>query len=172
MSVLGLAIAFGVFYFMSWPATLSPVGAGGNGLGFDDVEIGEMLHTGLMIFEVKGPREVKIVTVKLNAPTLGIKLEGSRLGLGASGTSVGGLRGDQPSIDALPPAPGSVLPKNARGSIVITFTATQSGSFDGLVVTYQTGWLTRTVRLGPKVTVTVPGSPTEPGSSPSPSPTA
>lgn len=168
MSILGLALAFGAFYVFSWPTTLSASAA--SSLHFGDVETDELLHSGLMNFTVSGRREIEIVTVKLNAPTSGIELVATRVGLGEAGTSIGSERGGQPSIDALPRAPGYVLYPKERGSFVVTFRATQSASFDGLIVTYQTGWLTRTVKVGPKVTVTVPISPTVPTASPSPSP--
>lgn len=170
MSILGLALAFGAFYVFSWPTTLS--GSAGNSLHFGDVETDELLHAGLMNFAVSGRREIEIVTVKLNAPTAGIELVATRIGLGEAGTSIGSERGEQASIDALPRAPGYVLYPKDRGSFVVTFRAERSASFDGLIVTYQTGWLTRSVRVGPKVTVTVPISSTVPTVSPSPSPTA
>lgn len=169
MSILGLALAFGAFYVFSWPTTLS--GNPGNALHLGEVETGELLHAGMINFTVSGRREIEIVTVKLNAPTAGIELVATRVGLGQTGTSIGSERGEQPSIDALPRAPGSVLSPKDRGSFVVTFRATQSASFDGLIVTYRTGWLTRSVKLGPKVTVTVPISPSDPTASPSPSPT-
>jgi hypothetical protein len=163
MSIIGLALAFGVFYAFSWPSTLS--GTLGNQVGFNEKEPGGLLHTGLFNFEVVGKREIKIVTVKLMDPSPGIVLVATRMGTGGE---AGALRGDVPEIDKLPRAPGFVLQSNDRGAFVVTFKVLDPGrfTFNGIVVTYQTGWLTRTVKLGPKVTVRVP----EPSSTPSPSP--
>ena len=165
--LVGLALAFGAFYAFSWPTTLS--GSAGDSLSFGDVALDEPLHVGLMNFAVTGRREIKIVTVKLNAPTSGIELVSTRVGLGAAGTSIGSERGEQPSIDALPRAPGYTLHPRDGGSFVVTFKATETGSFDGIIVTYRTGWLTRSVTLGPKVSVTVPVPSSPPSPSPSPS---
>ena len=166
--LVGLALAFGAFYYFSWPTTLS--GSPGNAVGFDDVKPGEKLHVGLMDFTVEGRHEITIVTVKLNSPSAGIELDAARVSLGDAGGSIGSERGDQPTVEALPRAPGAVLQSNERGTFVVSFFATASGSFNGITITYTTGWLTRSVTLGPKVTVTVPAPATTPTPSPSPSP--
>jgi hypothetical protein len=165
MSIIGLALAFGAFYVFSWPTTVS--GTFGNALGFADAKPDELLHTGLLNFKVAGRREITIVTVKLNSASPGLSLVSTHVALG--GSSVGALSGPRPEIDSLPRAPGFVLYPRDSGAFVITFRATSPGTFTftGITVVYQTGWLTRSVKLGPKVTVTVP----EPSTTPSPSPT-
>jgi hypothetical protein len=163
ISIIGLALAFGTFYVFSWPSSLS--GKLGDEVGFNATKPEELLHTGLFLFTVRGPRDIKITTVKLNDSSPGLVLVASRLG---GGGAAGALTGERPEIDRLPSAPGAILHPNDAGAFVITFRALNPGryGFNGITVTYQTGWLTRTVKLGPRVTVRVP----ETASTPSPSP--
>jgi hypothetical protein len=162
VSIIGLAIAFGAFYAFSWPSTLS--GELGDEVGFNNAKPGEQLHMGLALFTVRGPRDVKILSVKLRDPSPGLVLVATRIGHGGE---AGALNGERPEIDALPLAPGALLHPGREGAIVVTFHAVGPGdySFNGITVTYETGWLTRTVKLGPKVTVKVP----VPSTSPTPS---
>jgi len=168
MSIIGLALAFGVFYAFSWPSTVTAT-TGGNEVGFPTAAAGELLHTGAMTFKVGGNRDVQLVTVKLESPTPGLELVATHVGL-RENLAVHSTTetGPQAYIDALPKAPGYVLRPGDEGAFVVTFRALDPGTFafDGIVVTYQSGWLTRTVKLGPRVTVKVPGSSTT--SSPAP----
>jgi hypothetical protein len=166
MSIIGLALAFGAFYVFSWPTTVS--GSFGDELGFREATAGELLHSGLFDFKVAGHRDIEILTVKLNSPSPGLSLVSARVGLGGAG-SIGSASGPQPAIDALPRAPGFVLHPRDDGAFVVSFQAVAPGTFtfSGITVVYQTGWLTRSVKLGPRVTVTVP----EPSTTPSPNPT-
>jgi hypothetical protein len=165
MSIIGLALAFAAFYVFSWPTTVS--GTFGNALSFNKATAGELLHSGLFNFKVAGRRGIKIITVEMNSPSPGLSLVSVRVGLGGSG-SIGSASGPRPDIESLPHAPGFVLNPRDDGTFVVTFRALAQGrfTFNGILVTYQTGWLTRTVKLGPKVTVRVP----EPATTPSPSP--
>ena len=165
--LIGLGLAFSAFYYFSWPTTLS--GSAGHLVRFGDVKPDEKLHVGLIDFTVAGRHDITIVTVKLNSPSVGIELDAARVDSGPAGNSIGSERGDQPTVEALPRAPGSVLHPDDRGSFVVTFFATGSGSFNGITITYTTGWLTRSVTLGPKVTVTVPAPATTLSPSPTPS---
>jgi hypothetical protein len=154
MSVIGLALAFGVFYTLSWPSTLE--GSLGNSVTLDPVKPDELLHVGLGIFKTVGRRDVNVVTVRLNGQSPGIEIVATRVALAErGGLTLGVLRGPQPTVDALPRAPGYVLHSNDAGGFVVTFRVASPGTytFRGFLVTYQTGWLTRTVLLGPTVTI-------------------
>jgi hypothetical protein len=171
MSLIGLMLAFGVFYAFSWPSSLE--GARGSEAGIDDVKVGELLHVGLADFRVAGRRPIKIVTVKLVRPSAAISLVETRIYLAGNGRpSVGVQRGEDRSVAALPRAPGYVLNDTDSGSFVATFTIDSPGdfSFDGFEVTYQTGWLTRSVTLGTRVTIRAPAPLVVPAPSPSASP--
>jgi len=167
MSIVGLGLAFGIFYALSWPSTVE--GSRGNDVVLSDVTQGELLHVGLGNFRVVGERDATVVTVKLDDPSAGIEIVATRVALAGNGRpSVGVVRGPQPTIDVLPRAPGYVLHPKDEGGFVVTFRVLSPGhfTFKGFAVTYQTGWLTRTAHLGPDVIVDVPDSGT-----PTPRPT-
>jgi len=162
ISIVGLALAFGAFYAFSWPSTLA--GKRGDHTGFAASKPKVLVHTGQFLFKVTGRRDVKISTVKLMTPSPGLELVAIRIG----GSEAGALTGEHPEFEALPRAAGAVLRAGAEGAFLVSFRALDPGrfSFEGIEVTYQTGWLTRTVKLGPRVTVRVPGPSTTPSATP------
>lgn len=167
MSIVGLGLAFGIFYALSWPSTVE--GSRGNDVVLSDVTQGELLHVGLGNFRVAGERDATVVTVKLNDPSAGIEIVGTRVALAGNGRQpIGVVRGPQPTVDVLPRAPGYVLHPKDEGGFVVTFRVLSPGhfTFKGFAITYQTGWLTRKVHLGPNVIVDSPDTGT-----PSPTPT-
>jgi hypothetical protein len=167
MSIVGLGLAFGIFYALSWPSTVQ--GSRGNNVVLHDVAPGELLHVGLGNFRVAGNRDATVVTVKLNDPSAGIEIVATRVALAGNGRpSIGVLRGPQPTVEILPRAPDYVLHPKDEGGFVVTFRVLSGGSFTfkGFSITYQTGWLTRTAHLGPDVIVEAPGTGT-----PTPTPT-
>ena len=168
MSIIGLGLAFGAFYYFSWPTTLSGR-SGGDEISFPDAPPEQQLHTGQFLFEVSGRHRITIVTVRLNDPSSGFALVAARVGLGDSGASIGTASGPTPEIEALPRAPGFVLNPRDTGAFVITIRAFGPGDFvfHGITVTYQTGWLTRSITFGPTVKVKVPAD-----ISPVPTPTS
>jgi hypothetical protein len=154
VAVVGLGLAFGVFYALSWPATMSGPDPSGTEVGFNHVAEGEMLHAGLGPFRVGGSRNVKIITVLLNDSSPGIELVAIRVALVGSGrTMLGTARGHKPDLETLPAAAGYVLHPGDEGSINVSFRVPSPGrySFRGITVRYQTGWITRSVVIGPTV---------------------
>jgi hypothetical protein len=168
ISIIGLALAFGTFFVFSWPSTLSGTSTGDT-IGFPDSPPDQELHVGQMLFTVSGSHEIKIVSVRLNAATPGLSLVAARIGLGGKGASVGTEVGPQPDIDKLAQAAGFTLHPKETGGFVITFRPVVAGAFvfRGITVTYQTGWLTRSVTFGPTVKVKVRA-----GIAPVPTPTS
>ena len=164
VAIAGLIFAFTFFYAFGWPSTLAS--NAGAPTTFDKVNTGEILHAGLGPFYVHGQRHVSIVTVRLKEPSPGIELVGTHVAL--SPTLPGGaLRGVQNAIEALPRAPGYVLRPGDAGAFWVTFRVLSPGSFSfrGITITYQSGWLTRSVVLGANVRADTIETPT-----PSPSP--
>ena len=163
VTIAGLALAFGAFYWLGWPSSLK--GSGGNKIGFNDVEAGEVLYVGLN-FDVIGRREIHVTTVKLDGATGNVNLVDVRLSAAGSPdfVAVGALREPQPDVDALPRAAGTTLRPGQSGFFIVVFRAETLGkfSFRGLNVKYRSGWLTRSAVLMPRVDadVTVPPSPT------------
>jgi hypothetical protein len=157
MSLVGLLLAFGVFYVFSWPSTIESAPA--SGVTISQVKVGELLHVGMADFTISGDRPITVLTVRLNGASPEIELLAARLFIEESGkSSVGVLRGEGTSVDSLPRAPGYVLHSTDRGSFVVTFRVSSPGRFelDGFTVRYQTGWLTRSVRVGPRIVVEAP----------------
>ena len=153
-SIIGLGLAFGVFYALSWPATIQ--GTVGRRVTIEQASVNGLIYVGLGRFRVIGPRDATVVTVKLQDPSVAIVLEATRVALVSSNAPLVGVeRGPQPAVDALPKAPGYVLHPQDIGVFVVSFRAVSAGTFTfhGFILTYQTGWLTRTVHLGPTVTV-------------------
>jgi hypothetical protein len=111
MSIIGLALAFGAFYFFSWPTTLV-ARSGSVALSFPDSPPEQLLHTGQFLFKISGRHRITIVTVRLNGPSTGLTLVAARVGLGTSGSSIGSAAGPSPEVEALPRAPGYTLSPN------------------------------------------------------------
>jgi uncharacterized protein (DUF58 family) len=161
VTIVGLALAFGAFYWLGWPSSLK--GSTGNKIGFNDVAAGELLYAGLN-FDVIGRREIYVTTVKLEGATSEVNLVDVRLSVAGSSdfAPVGALREPQPDVDALPRAAGATLRPGQSGFFVVVFRADALGrfSFRGLNVKYRSGWLTRSAMLMPRVEADVTVSPT------------
>lgn len=160
VTIVGLALAFGAFYWLGWPSSLK--GSGGNTVGFNDVEVGELLYAGLD-FEVIGRREIHVTTVKLEGATGDVNLVDVRLSMaGSDFVRVGARREPQPDVDALSRAAGASLRPGQSGLFVVVFRAGTLGklSFRGLNVRYRSGWLTRSALLMPRVEADVTASAT------------
>jgi len=159
VALAGLLFAFTFFYVFAWPSTMSSRSKLSDTIGFDKVVPGELLYAGLGPFSIVGRRDMTVVTVKLNDPSVGIELLETRVDLFAGGVGLGVARGTDPlsaGIERLPRAPNYVLRSADEGGFYVAFKVLSRGTFRfrGIEVTYQTGWLTRSVVLGPTVTVT------------------
>ena len=160
VTILGLALAFGAFYWLGWPSSLK--GTSGNKIGLNEVAAGTRLYVGLD-FDVIGRRPIEISTVRLDGPTVNVSLVDVRLSVAGSARFVpaGALREPQPDVDALPRAAGATLRPGQSGFFVVVFRAEALGksSFSGLSVKYRSGWLTREALLMPRVEADVTVSP-------------
>jgi hypothetical protein len=158
--IVGLALAFGVFYFTGWPSTLEVLGGGGDEVALGDAAPGELLNFGVGPVRVVGKREVNIHAVRLLDPSPGLELVSVRLsGIGPTeNPSFGVTRGPQPDIERLPTASGSIMKGGTGGFLIVTVRATSPGShrLRGLLVRYGTGWLTRSAGLGATASVRIP----------------
>jgi hypothetical protein len=150
---VGLALAFGVFYFTGWPSTLDGPSLGGNEVGFRDAAPGELLHFGVGPVDVVGKREAKINAVRLIDPSPGLELFSVRRSSHLLGTS----RGEQPDIQGLPTASGSALKGGTSIFLIVTIRALTPGSYRlrGVLVRYGSGWLTRSAGFGPTASATI-----------------
>lgn len=153
--VIGLAIAAGVFAGFGLPGTLKAAQSEQNRYVIT-TQIGEVIHVGLGPFHPSGPREIKILSVTLENPSPAIQLDSIRITLFNDPNVVvlGSDSGtERPDIDALPLAIGKVLEPGQDGGLWITFRVNATGdhSFKGVKITYKSGWLTKTVIVGPNV---------------------
>ena len=150
VAIAGLIFAFTFFYAFGWPSTLGA--DAGAPTSFDRVRTGEILNAGLGPFHVQGQRHVSIVTVKLKDPSPGIELVATHVALAPTQPG-GAVRGAQKAMEDLPRAPGYLLRPGDSGLFWVTVRVVSPGSFSfrGIIITYQSGWLTRTVVLGANV---------------------
>ncbi len=151
--VIGLAIAAGVFAGFGLPGTLKPAQSDSRYAVI--AAVGEVIHVGLGPFHPSGPREIKILSATLQDPSPAIQASSIRITLFNDPNTVllGSATGVREDVDALPLALGRVLQPGQDGGFWITFTVNATGdhTFKGLRVTYKSGWLTKTVIVGPNV---------------------
>jgi hypothetical protein len=156
-AAIGLAIAGGVFAGFGWPGSLDP--AHSNSRYGVTAAVDEELHVGLGPFHPGGPREIKITAVSLVDPSPAIQLASIRITRFDDAVKVplGSDKGPREDIEGLPEAVGIVLEPGEDGGFWVSFrvTATGTHSFKGIRVTYRSGWLTRTVVVGPSTQVRV-----------------
>jgi hypothetical protein len=174
-AAIGLAIAGGVFAGFGLPGTLKTAHSDSR-YGMT-AAIDEVIHVGLGPFHPSGPREIKIIAVSLENPSPAIQLDSIRITRfdDAAPVILGSDKGPREDIAALPEAPGVVLEPGEDGGFWVSFhvTATGSHNFSGVRVTYRSGWLTRTVVVGPRTQVRVGetrGPRTDRGTRPGPTP--
>lgn len=156
-AAIGLAIAGGVFAGLGLPGSLTA--ARSDSRYSLNVVIDQIVHVGLGPFEPGGPRQIKIVEITLENASPAIQIDAIRVSRFRDPANVplGSDTGPRPDIDALPLALGTVLEPGQNGGLWLTFHVTSTGqhALDGLRVTYRSGWLTRSVIIGPTVKVRV-----------------
>ncbi|MGH2726362.1 MAG: hypothetical protein ACRDKS_05235 [Actinomycetota bacterium] len=153
-AAIGLAIAAGVFAGFGLPGTLKA--AQSESKYAVNASVGDVIHVGLGPFHPSGPREIKILSVSLQDPSPAIQLDSIRITLFNDPNTVllgSDVGEERPDIDALPLALGRVLQPGEDGGFWITFRVNATGdhTFKGVRVTYKSGWLTKTVIVGPNV---------------------
>ena len=156
-AAIGLAIAAGVFAGFGLPGTLKTAHSDSR-YGMT-AATDEEIHVGLGPFHPSGPREIRIIAVSLEDPSPAIQLDSIRMTLFNDPAPVvlGSDKGPREDITALPEALGVVLESGEDGGFWVSFHVTATGvhNFSGVRVTYRSGWLTRTVVVGPPTQVRV-----------------
>ena len=155
-TVIGVLIAGGIFAGLGLPGSLGVGEASGRYTVV--AEIDEKIYVGLGPIDPSG-RKIEILSVELLAPSPAVQLDGIRITRFNDPDAIllGSEKGERPDIDDLPEARGSVLHAGDKGGFWISFhvTATGQHGFDGVRITYRSGWLTRSTVVGPPVQVRV-----------------
>ncbi|MGH2786068.1 MAG: hypothetical protein ACRDJ1_12460 [Actinomycetota bacterium] len=155
-TVIGLLIAGGVFAGLGLPGSL---GVGETASRYIVVaSADERIYVGLGPIDPSG-RKLSIVSVELVSPSPAIQLEAIRLTRFNDPNPIllGSDKGERPDIDGLPRALGAALDAGDKGGFWISFHVTAAGlhRFEGLRITFRSGWLTRSTVVGPPVQVRV-----------------
>ena len=174
-AAIGLAIAAGVFAGFGLPGTLKT--AHSDSRYSVTAAVDEEIHVGLGPFHPSGPREIRIIAVSLEGASPAIQLDAVRITRFDDPAPVvlGSDKGPREDIAALPEALGVVLESGEDGGLWVSFHVSATGvhTFSGVRVTYRSGWLTRTVVVGPRTQARIGetrGPRTDRGPRPGPTP--
>ncbi|MGH2794844.1 MAG: hypothetical protein ACRDKG_11125 [Actinomycetota bacterium] len=155
-TVIGLLIAGGIFAGLGLPGSLGVGEASGRYTVV--AEIDEKIYVGLGPIDPSG-RKIEILSVELVAPSPAVQVDGIRITRFNDPNPIllGSGKGERPDIDALPDALGAILNSGDKGGFWVGFRVTATGmhGFEGVRITYRSGWLTRSAVVGPPVQVRV-----------------
>jgi hypothetical protein len=153
VTIVGLALAFGVFYWLGWPSSLNGPPSGSREAIFMCTPHATEQHAVLGPFAVVGRKGIDIQTVRLEDPLPGTSLTRASVGPVEDPLAFFKAEGGR-DLDELPSVAGATLRPGQRFRIYLTYNVPPApggagpGGFRGIRLGYRSGWLSRSGAYG------------------------